>query len=92
MDKLSISIYGKTLLSSTFMCASSLSTSTLWPVNSQERRGQIVIPTPAKVLAAEEIVDRWYDLVPREGKAKDKDNVAGKVLIEARLLFNVTHM
>ena len=38
-----------------------------------------MIPTPAKVLAAEEIVDRWYDLVPREGKAKDKDNVAGKV-------------
>lgn len=42
-------------------------------------RGQVVIPTPSKVLGAEEVVDRWYDLTAREGKAKDKDNVAGKV-------------
>ena len=39
----------------------------------------MVIPTPSKVLGAEEVVDRWYDLTAREGKAKDKDNVAGKV-------------
>lgn len=40
-----------------------------------------MIPTPSKVLAAEDIVDRWYDLMPREGKAKDKENVTGKVAL-----------
>lgn len=42
-----------------------------------------MIPSPSKVLAAEDVVDRWYDLVPREGKAKDKDNVAGKVALRS---------